>query len=118
MSVLLGQLKTIKASACAPTYRVKADASPFFFTSVYSALAMVASGVLPLARKIPSRSAVRVMSPVDKSRRSERRTSIAAVLKMPPAPGMGVAAGPSVDRSGCGGGVEAFVVVVVVVVKR
>ena len=53
-------------------------------TSVYRAEAIVASGVFPEHCRRPRRSATRVVSPVDMSRRSRRSTRAAAFLKMPP----------------------------------
>jgi hypothetical protein len=54
-------------------------------TSVYSAEAMVFSGVLPWHLTSLRSSATLVMSPVDIIRFSCLSTSMAAVLKMPPA---------------------------------
>lgn len=66
--------------------RMKTEWPSLRFTSVYSAEAMVASGVLPWHLIRPLCRATLAMSPVAISRFSRRRTCTAAFLKMPPPP--------------------------------
>merc|ERR1712091_548262 len=72
--------------------RVKTEFFSLRFTSVYSAEAIVASGVFPEHCSSPRRRATLVISPVDISRRSRRSTRAAAFLKIPP--GMGRSPSP------------------------
>mmetsp|Transcript_32925 Transcript_32925/g.78126 ORF Transcript_32925/g.78126 Transcript_32925/m.78126 type:complete len:208 (-) Transcript_32925:387-1010(-) len=80
--------------------RVNTLLLPFFFTSVYRAEAMVASGVLPWHLMNPRCRAKRAISPVDIRRLSSLRTATAADLKMPPPPGSLGSCTGGIDPSG------------------